>query len=275
VAIIVGIVWLILCAFIPLFYYMTLLQEVGFYYSIALQILAPLVASGLCYYTLGAFAPRDPMRKVWGFLGSAVMAWGIGALLFALYPLLHEGAETPYPWYSDIGYLSMIPLAVTALLIFKQSLRIQAPLWGITLALALFAATVGFSAWLIGYGYAEAESTLLFVVDWTYIVLDPLLLGMTALTASVLAGGSAARPWWFVLVGLFAYFVGDIAYVHLTAAEVYATGHPIDISWPLGFGFIAMAAVMTREMFTVPASRRRASQAPQLPAKINPAGTAG
>lgn len=45
------------------------------------------------------------------------------------------------------------------------------------------------------------------------------------------------------------YFVGDQIYVYLVFVEQYTSGSPIDIFWVLGFGIIAVAAMMTRSLF--------------------------
>src|SRR5689334_13149614 len=65
------------------------------YYSNALQTASSLIAAGACFYSMSAFPPQSPLRKVWLAIGAGVLAWGIGATIFAAYPLLHGGADTP------------------------------------------------------------------------------------------------------------------------------------------------------------------------------------
>ena len=117
VSMILAVIWLVLGFLILLFAALDVDATFRLYYSNVMQTLSPLLSALLCYRTMADFPKGSPMRKVWGFLGSGRLAWGIGAILFSSYPLLNNGAETPYPYYSDIGYLSLVPLVVTALLL--------------------------------------------------------------------------------------------------------------------------------------------------------------
>ena len=180
------------------------------YYSNALQTLTSLGSAGVCFYAMAAFPSGSPLRKVWAAIGAGVLAWGIGATVFAAYPLLTGGEETPYPYYSDIGYLATGPLMIIGLLIFKRSTGLESPLWGKLLALVLLAVTV--------------------------------------LTATGFRGGEVGEAWWYAVAGILLYFIANQAYTFLVLSETYATGHPIDTGWMLGFGLIAWAALKTRRL---------------------------
>lgn len=188
------------------------------------------------------------MYKVWSLLGIGVLCWGIGAMLFALYPLIYAGQETPYPWYSDIGYLLMTPFVLSALFIFKKSLHIDAPLWGRISAGCFFLAALALSITFNLSKFTD-DAFIPFTVTLIYTMGDPLLLGGTVLVASLLAGGEVARPWWLVLIGLVFYYAANVIYTYLVVNEQYATGDFIDIGWLAGFGCIAVAALMTRSLF--------------------------
>ena len=217
------------------------------YYSNALQTLSSLVTAGVCFYATSAFPEGSPLRKVWAAIGAGVLAWGIGATIFGAYPLLTGGEETPYPYYSDVGYLLTGPLMIVGLLIFKRATGLESPLWGKLLAAILLVA-----AGIMAYR-ANAEGLMdpdpaMKITSLGYLVFDPLLLAVTVLTATGFRGGEVGAAWWYAVAGIILYFIANQAYTFLVLAETYATGHPIDIGWMLGFGCIAWAALKTRRL---------------------------
>ena len=216
-------------------------------YSNIVQTISPIITALFCYRTELDFPTENAMRKVWGLLGSGVLAWGIGAILFSTYPLLNNEAETPYPYYSDFGYLTLVPLVITALFILKNALGITSPLWGKMLAILLFFGALAVSLAANWDGLSKGGVILLASV--CYIAFDPILLMVTMLVASALYGGTAAKAWWYVLGGLFLYFLGNQLYTYLVFTKQYATGSPIDVLWVFGFGMIAIAAIITHTFF--------------------------
>ncbi len=245
----IAIVWAILCAPIMIFFVLDVDQQIRFNYSLIAQIVAPIVAAICCYYAGSMFSKTDAMRRVLGFLGTGLFCWGIGAILFAAYPLLYDGQETPYPWYSDAGYLFLVPFILIAFVIFKRNLHVQVPLFGKIGAALFFLIALGLAIQFNINKLNDSDSLLSYVVTLLYTIGDPLLLGGTVIIASILSGGTAARPWWFILIGLIFYYLADLLYTYLVLQGQYATGNPIDIGWPLGFGCIAVAALMIRSMF--------------------------
>ncbi|HRD66391.1 MAG TPA: hypothetical protein PKY50_09570 [Candidatus Competibacter sp.] len=245
----IGIIWAMLCAPIVVFFILDVDQQIRFNYSLIVQIVAPVAAALCCYAAGNVLEKADAMRRALIFLGTGVLSWGIGAILFALYPLLNEGQETPYPWYSDVGYLLLVPLILVAFVIFKRNLHIQVPFFGKIGATIFFLIALGLAVQFNLSKLNDSDSLLSYIVTLSYTVGDPLLLGGTVIIASILSGGAAARPWWLILVGLIFYYLADLVYTYLVLQGQYATGNPIDIGWPLGFGFIAVAALMIRSMF--------------------------
>lgn len=245
----IAVIWVLFCIPMLVFPVLGIDDSVRLQYSLIAQIIAPAAAALCCYIASIVFPKEDAMRKVWGFLGAGVLCWGLGAVLFAAYPLFYEGQETPYPWYSDIGYLALAPFVLTAFFIFKQNLHIEAPLWGYICAMIVFLGALALSVIFNLNKFNELDSLAPYAVTLLYTVADPLLLGGTVIVASILAGGAVARPWWLVLIGLVFYYLADLSYTYLIVQEQYATGDVIDTGWLVGFGCIAVAALMTHSMF--------------------------
>ncbi|MDS4039936.1 MAG: hypothetical protein RKP20_01995 [Candidatus Competibacter sp.] len=137
---------------------------------------------------------------------------------------------------------------IIALLILKNATGLVAPAWGKWLSgilLLVFLAVALRTNW----AGLTGEGIVLPLVSAGYVLFDPILLAVTVLTASGFAGGSAVgRAWWYVLGGILLYYIANQAYTYLVFIKEYATGSPIDMGWLLGFGLIALAAVMTRNL---------------------------
>ena len=222
-------------------------QQFRLYYSNALQTLSSLVAAGACFYAMNAFPAQSPLRRVWGAIGAGVLAWGIGATIFGAYPLLHGGEDTPYPYWSDIGYLLTDPLMIAGLLLFKRATDLETPLWGQGLAVVASLVSVFLAYKANAEGIAD-PSPAMKAASVGYTLFDPALLGVTILVATSFRGGDVAKAWWFVVAGILLYFVANQLYTYLVLTEQYTTGHAIDAGWMLGFGLIGWAALKTRHL---------------------------
>ena len=86
------------------------------YYSNACQVVIVIYAALICFATMRAFPDESALGKVWGAIAGGILAWGIAAAVFASYPLLHNGEDTPFPYFSDIGYLLTSPLMIATTL---------------------------------------------------------------------------------------------------------------------------------------------------------------
>jgi hypothetical protein len=217
------------------------------YYSNALQTLSSLAAAGACFYAMVAVPAQSPLRKVWGAIGAGVLAWGIGATIFGAYPVLHAGADTPYPYWSDIGYLLTGPLMIVGLLLFKRATGLETPLWGQAIAVVAFLVSVFLAYQANAEGIADPSGAMK-ATSLGYTLFDPALLGVTLLVATSFRGGDVAQAWWYVVAGILLYFVANQLYTYLVLTEQYTTGHAIDAGWMLGFGLIAWAALKTRHL---------------------------
>lgn len=242
-------IWAALCAPIAIFWFFDADPQLRFNYSLIAQIAGPVAAGLVCYYASLILPREDSMRKALVFLGMGMFSWGIGAVLFALYPLFNNGQETPYPWYSDIGYLLLYPFVLVSFFIFKQNFPVRVPLMGKASASIFFLIALALSIHFNLNKLGESDTVLTYGITLLYTIGDPLLLGSTVVMASILFGGLAARPWWLILVGLILFYLADLLYTYFVLEGQYATGNPLDIGWALGSGFIAVAALMIRSLY--------------------------
>ena len=223
--------------------------EFRLHYANLLEVFLVLITTILCFRTAASIESGNAQRTVWTWIGFSVLVYWIGDLFFAAYPILNGNEETPYPYYSDIGYLAFIPLMIIGLLVLKRGMGLSFPGWGAAVALAALVAASLFSYQMLWYPLEEADDMTSWLVDIGYMIADPILLTMAVATASILAGGLAGRAWWWVVTGLVIYFFRDIAYTVLDAEDAYYSGHPIDITWPLFFGCVSIAALMTSNLY--------------------------
>ncbi len=243
----IALVWVLATLMLLVFPLLGVDDSVRLYYSNAMQTLTSLLAAGICFYATSAFPQGSPLRKVWAAIGAGVLAWGIGATIFGAYPLLTGGEETPYPYYSDVGYLLTGPFMIIGLLIFKRATGLESPLWGKMLAAVLLLAAGAMAYRANAEGLVDPDLAMK-LTSLGYLVFDPVLLAVTVLTATGFRGGEVGAAWWYAVGGIILYFIANQAYTFLVLAETYATGHPIDMGWMLGFGFIAWAALKTRRL---------------------------
>ncbi len=56
-----------------------------------------------------------------------------------------------------------------------------------------------------------------------------------------------SRTWWLVTAGVVIMLFGNQMYSYLIFEDAYTSGSVIDVSWPLGFGLMALSAFYMRE----------------------------
>lgn len=217
------------------------------YYSNACQVLIVFVSALFCFGTARAFPSESALGKVWGAIGGGTLAWALGAAIFAVYPLIHNNEDTPFPYFSDVGYLLAPPLIAFGVWMFKRSTGLVSPTWGKALALVALVGAGALAYRANAEGLASDDLTLKMTAIG-YTAFDPILLAVTLLTASAFRSGDVGASWWYVVAGILLYYVGNVLYNYMVLSEQYKTGSPIDASWLLGFGLIACGAVKAKKL---------------------------
>ncbi len=246
------VIWVILCAIaIPLWVLTVNTEQAVFYthYYSFMQFVTSMGAALLCYRTMMIFGPNDNTGTAWELLSIGLFFWSAGAVLEGIYPVLYQGVYAPFPWYADIGFLMLVPFVLLALKNFRKNVNVDIPLAGWIAALVAFVGAFSLALWINIEGF-QALGPLPFFVTLAYIIFDSILLAMTVATASILVGSVISRPWWFMLVGLFIFYLGDITYAFLRNIDKPDAGGVIlDLTWPIAFGLIAIAATTARAIY--------------------------
>ena len=240
-------VWIVWGALLVVFCvakFTTLLGEQLALISSMLQITSAAAAALFCWAAARAHEEGDELRRPWFFTGIGLLSWAAGQVIFLVYQVA-RGEDPPYPYFSDIGFLGIVPLTIAGLVALRRALGVRPPSWGWFASLCTLLPAIALGLWINWGGLADA-SVAGVGITFLYAVLDPILLGFMVLTASVLAASTLGRPWWTVLVGFTCYFIGDQAFSYLNNTEQYSTGHLIDLAWIAGFGFVALGARATQ-----------------------------
>jgi hypothetical protein len=218
------------------------------YYSNIIQIISSFTTAILCWRTIFIFKRKDPMRSIWLLIGIGVFSWCIGEVFYAGYIFINDGAETPFPWYSDIGFLMIQPFIVLALFKFIKTMSIFPPIWGIILALMVLMGALFITFELEYASLLQSNNDAERLAVMAYMLFDPILIATTVLTASLLGGGRLAYPWWFCSAGLSLYYASNLFQLFGVAEGTYVSGTWTDLGWPLSFALIGVATMLVYNM---------------------------
>jgi hypothetical protein len=182
-------------------------------------------------------------RKAWIAFGLAMAFWSVGSMAWSV---VYSGqAHVPYPTFADVLWLAWYPLmAVGIILLIKVHLpRFELHRWMDGLAVTLLVLAAGFALIIQPVAEHAAQGTLATVIDFSYPVLDVLLMG-TLLGIYGLLGWRPDRMWTLIGLGVLATTIGDAAFAVQEARGVVDGGR-YDFVWTLGAVCIAAAAWAT------------------------------
>ncbi len=201
----------------------------------------------------------DSVRNQWLLVGASAAAFAVGDLVWSYYELMTAApdlGEVPYPGIPDIFYLLVYPLFAAALLMaalgYRRLVDVKKPLaisGAITvgmLALMSFAVLrdIAMDAEI---GVLEKAVSLFYPAGDVILHLAPAL--FIVFVVSQLAGGKLSWPWIAVSAAVAVIAVSDSAYSYMAWQETYASGNIIDMGWMLGYGLLAVAASLARDVY--------------------------
>jgi hypothetical protein len=182
-------------------------------------------------------------RTAWLAFGLAMAFWSVGSISWSL---AYSGLpRAPYPTFADVLWLLWYPLmAVGITLLIRVHLpRFELHRWMDGLAVTLLVLAAGFALIIQPVAERATQPTLATVVDFSYPVLDVLLMG-ALLGVYGLLGWRPDRMWTLIGLGVLATTIGDAAFA-IQEARGVVDGGRYDFVWTLGALCIAGAAWVT------------------------------
>lgn len=197
-----------------------------------------LAAAALLVFARAAFEPVA--RRAWLCFGFAMALWCVGSISWTV--VYGSQANPPYPTFADVLWLLWYPL-MAAGLVFLVRVRFrtfEVHRWIEGIGVVLMALAVGFGLVVQPLADQTTHTHLATVVDFSYPVLDILLIG-ALLGIYGLLGWRPDAMWIFVGLGIAACAGADAAFAVQQARGVAESSH-YDFVWTLGALFIAYSA---------------------------------
>ncbi|MEA2475872.1 MAG: two-component system, cell cycle sensor histidine kinase and response regulator CckA [Actinomycetota bacterium] len=200
--------------------------------------LFPLVGLSCGTIILTAATRIVPGRSAWRCFGIALLLWGVGDAIWALYGL--SGRVAPYPSWADVAYLLGYPALIAGIVVYVTSRR-RGSLWRSVMDVALISIPVTLIAWdvvnpwVTRVGISSAD-----IVGLSYPFLDLVLFGV----AFTLIFSPRPRMDTRLLgVAIALLLLADFLYAVDIVAGTYHTGIWYDGAWLVSFVLWAAAAL--------------------------------
>ncbi len=240
-----GYVWLALATLtaLEIAYEVGLLGGPSSLYDVWLHDIV-LVAAAALMLARGFFEPTA--RRAWLAFGAATSVWCLGNITWSL---VYGGqAHPPYPTFADVLWLLWYPLMIAGIvfLIRVRFQQFELHRWMDGIAVTLIALVAGFALIVQPVVEHSSQSWLAVIVDFSYPVLDVLLIG-AILGVYGLLGWKPDAMWILVGVGILASTIGDAAFAVQEAQGVNRNGH-YDFVWTVGALLLAYAAWVPSSM---------------------------
>lgn len=199
---------------------------------------AVLAAAAVLVFARAAFEPVA--RRAWLLFGCGMALWCVGSISWSV--VYGSSPNPPYPTFADALWLLWYPLMAAGLvfLVRVRFRRFEVHRWMEGIGVVLMALAVGFGLVVQPLADRTSHSWLATVVNFSYPVLDILLIGALLGIYSLLDWRPDAM-WVFVGLGIAACACADAAFAVQQARGVPESGH-YDFVWTLGALFIAYSA---------------------------------
>jgi signal transduction histidine kinase len=96
---------------------------------------------------------------------------------------------------------------------------------------------------LVAFQLGAEENLLGLATTLSYPISDAIIMIPLSLGLMIFIKGIRNNSWVFLFIATSAFMVGDFIYPYYELDETYYTGHPIDITWILGYLFFTFAAI--------------------------------
>jgi diguanylate cyclase len=181
-----------------------------------------------------------PLRPVAIALGTGLLAWSLGDVLWSIETLGGGNPATPSP--ADAFYLLFYPLACVAIILLMRievrKLPLTAWLDGIMTGLGAAAVVAAFAFDTISREVSGPPLTV--ATLFAYPIADLVLLAMVVGALAMLPTWRNAQ-WLILALGCALDAVGDTVYLFQTSAGTYLVGTLLDATWPAAIFLISLA----------------------------------
>ena len=183
-------------------------------------------------------------RRAWILLAGATASWGVGEIIWSWYEILLR-RDVPFPSLADVGYLSLVPLAIAGMLAFPSApSRMSSRVRTLTDAMIICASLL-FISWatVLGPLYRASSGTVLEqTIGLAYPASDVIILSLVVFLVTR-SRSSGRLPLALLGTGLVAIAIADSGFAYLTTVGSYASGNIIDSGWFVGFLLIGLAGL--------------------------------
>jgi hypothetical protein len=206
-------------------------------FGLGIEAFLQVAAATLCL-ARAVFEPRG--RRAWLLIGIGLASWALGTVLWDL--LYWSDPAPPYPTAADALWLAWYPLTAVgmALLIHERVRRFELHRWMDGLAVMLVVMTPAVALIVQPAATSSAEDGLATIVDFSYPILDVLLVG-GVLGVCGLLGWRPGRTWLLLGLGCALVALADGVF-SVQQARGSLLGGDYDFIWSVGALLIAAAA---------------------------------
>ncbi len=179
-------------------------------------------------------------RRAWLAFGLAMSVWWLGTVTWTT---VYGGrSDPPYPTFADVLWLLWYPLMVVGIvyLIRVRFHGFELHRWMDGIAVTLIVLVAGFALVVQPVAEESSQGWLAIIVDFSYPVLDILLIGALLGVYGLLAW-KPDRMWVLIGLGILATTIADAAFA-VQEARGSAQGSRYDFVWTVGALLIAYAA---------------------------------
>jgi diguanylate cyclase (GGDEF)-like protein len=200
---------------------------------------AEFLAIAIC--ALRAWRSSGSERAAWAAFALGLLGFAAGDVYWTV--ALADDATTPYPSFSDAGYLSIFPASFVGmvLLLRARASRLSKALWLDGVVCALSGAAVG-AALVLGVVASTEGSFAAVATNLAYPLGDLMMLAFV-IAVLVVTGRDGGSTWWVLASAFAVWAIGDGIYLYQVAVGTYVEYTLLDTTWPLAAVLIALAAM--------------------------------
>jgi diguanylate cyclase (GGDEF)-like protein/PAS domain S-box-containing protein len=204
--------------------------------------LVSLVAAIECLRTARTLSGHQ--RRAWLCFGAGCLAWFAGMLVWD-YRELIQRELTPFPDYSDAGFMALAPLYVLGLIYMSARRGLDLTLKDLA-DLGVIATVVALGSWLAFGGLLHKPGLSVMyrglALAWPVLHLTAFVFAMLVLLRRVFEPGQMVLLLFLTALGMHA-ITGSI-YAYSLLEGTYQSGHYLDVFWVAAFAMVYSAAVV-------------------------------